>query len=193
MKKYNIYKGFAIFFSILMLFGIVGIVLTHIIDINVIYSSMPWLVEFMHKIGIMDPEAARHVVSIYNGVVYLFVFWFTCLAFRHATKAFKHIKGTRAQMAQVYITTDEDIKALKKRQHIKHAEDKKMKSHEEKLAKRVALKAKRRAEKAAKEAEKLAKEQAKEVKKELAEVKKEVVDKKVEKTSKKIDDILGSM
>ena len=186
MKRFKTYKAFAIFFSILMLLGVVGIVFTEIIDIAVIEGSMPWLVTFMHSIGINSVEQARHVIMIYVGVVYLLVFWFTCLAFKHARRALERVKNARAQSSQVYITTEEDVKKIKKQQQKKNSEGKKMKSLKERFAARAAKRAEKQAAKQAKKA-------AKHVAEEVQEVKEEKVEPAISKASSKIDSILDSM
>lgn len=193
MRKFSVYIKFTIFFSILMILGIVGIVFTQIIDLAVIETSMPWLITFVHSIGIQDIESARRVVMIYIGVVYIFVFWFTCLAFKHGRRALERVKNSRAQSTQVYITTEEDVKKLKKQQAKKQSEDKKMKTREQRLAEKAAKKAERLAKKEAKKAEKEVKVAVAPAVEKVAEVKSEKVEPAVKKTSNKIDDILNSL
>ena len=190
MKRFKVYVKFTIFFSILMLLGIVGIVFTHIIDLSVLETSMPWLIDFAHNIGIQDIESARHIVTIYLGIVCLFVFWFTCLAFKHGNRALEKVKNSRAQTTQVYITTDEDVKKLKKQQAKAQTKESNMKKREERIAERAAKKA----EKAAKKAEKAVKQEVvKPAVEAVEEVKTTKVEPTVQKTSNKIDDILNSL
>lgn len=194
MKKFKVYMGFSIAFSILMLLGIAGIVITQLIDLAVIESSMQWLVEFCNKIGIHTLEQAQRVVMVYVGVVYLFVFFFSCLTFKHGSRALNRVKNARAQSAQVYITSEEDVKKIKKQKAKKKAEDLKMKSREQRIAEKAAKKAKRQAIKAAKLAQKEVKQEVvAPIVKKVEEVQKEVVKPAVKKASNKIDSILDEL
>lgn len=193
MKKFSVYVKFSIFFSILMFLGIVGIVFTQIIDLAVIETSMPWLITFAHSIGIQDIEGARRIVTIYVGIVFLFVFWFMCLAFKHGRRALERVKNSRAQSTQVYITTDEDVKKLKKQQAKNQAKESKMKTREQRLAEKAARKAEKATKKAAQAAKKEVKEEIKPVVEAAATVKAEKVEPKVQKASNKIDDILNQL